>query len=127
MIESKTTSITDAEELIRTPGRDGDLLTRYEPSRLADEATAGSSTAPAAGATWGSGTSWLDAGTALPRSAEQEWCDLCSYDETCEPGMPRDVVDYSIEHDPTWEDRWGQGPQYEVWHLCCGHTVVQLC
>ena len=127
MIDTQSTSATDAEELVRTPIRVGDLLTSYEPSLAPDEISAGSSPAPTAGAPWGSGSPWLDAGAARLQGTEQEWCDLCSYDETCEPGMPREVVDHSIEHDPTWDDGWGQGPQYKVRYLSCGHTLAHLC
>lgn len=127
MIDTKTTSITDANGIVSAPIRVGDLLTTYEPSPISDEVASDVSTAPTADSTRGSGSPWLDAGTAQVRGAEQEWCDLCAYDETCEPGMPRDVVDHSIEPDTTWDDGWGQGPRYEVWYLACGHTLAQFC
>ncbi|WP_181273546.1 hypothetical protein [Brevibacterium oceani] len=61
----------------------------------------------------------------------QEWCDQCSHEEVpdddVEAGMPRDVVDVSLEIDPGWDEAWGQGPQYEVTHLACGHTLARLC
>lgn len=127
MIDTKTTSITDAKGIVSAPIRVGELLSRYELSLVADEAAIDPSTAPAANATGENGSPWPDTGTVRLRDAEQEWCDLCAYDETCEPGIPREVVDHSIEPDTTWDDSWGQGPQYEVWYLACGHTLSLLC
>ncbi|MFF3127046.1 hypothetical protein ACFVRD_33145 [Streptomyces sp. NPDC057908] len=61
---------------------------------------------------------------------DMEWCNFCSYDEACEPGMPRGVVNRTIEFalpSEDWDERWGRGPQYEVTYLACGHMLAQLC
>ncbi|MFJ5725489.1 hypothetical protein [Streptomyces sp. NPDC093149] len=60
---------------------------------------------------------------------EMEWCNFCSYDEVYEPGMPREVVHRTIAFAlprEDWDERCGQGPQYEVTYLACGHTFAQL-
>ncbi|MFI8089143.1 hypothetical protein ACIF9R_12610 [Streptomyces sp. NPDC086080] len=61
---------------------------------------------------------------------ELEWCPFCSYDETSEPGLPRDIVKCTVEPalpPEDWDPRWGQGPLYEVTYLSCGHTLAELC
>ncbi|MDX3019991.1 hypothetical protein [Streptomyces acidiscabies] len=61
---------------------------------------------------------------------ELEWCPFCSYDETSEPGLPRDIVKHVIEPalpPEDWDPGWGQGPLYEVTYLSCGHTLAKLC
>ncbi|MFE7114915.1 hypothetical protein ACFU99_05755 [Streptomyces sp. NPDC057654] len=70
----------------------------------------------------------------LPGVAEQlpqlEWCPFCSYDETGEPGMPRDIVKCTVEPalpPENWSPDWGQGPLYQVTCLSCGHTLAKLC
>ncbi|MGI8307049.1 hypothetical protein [Saccharopolyspora hattusasensis] len=61
---------------------------------------------------------------------EQEWCDNCSLHEDGEPGMPRDVVDCSIEPLPLspsdWDLAWEHDRLYEITYLSCGHTIVRL-
>lgn len=61
---------------------------------------------------------------------EPEWCPFCSYDETSEPGLPRDIVTCTVEPalpPEDWDPGWGQGPLYEVTYLSCGHTLAELC
>jgi hypothetical protein len=61
---------------------------------------------------------------------EVEWCPFCSYDETSGPGMPRDIVECTVESalpPEDWDPRWGQGPQYETTYLSCGHVLAKLC
>lgn len=63
---------------------------------------------------------------------EQDWCDDCTYDD--DPyseiagshalGMPRDVVERSIEVDTS---QGPNGPEYEVTYLACGHTLAMRC
>jgi hypothetical protein len=59
-----------------------------------------------------------------------EWCDQCSpeagsYDEEAAPGIPREVVSWSIQG-------WGEDPslgllsEYHVAVLSCGHEVATL-
>ena len=64
------------------------------------------------------------------RLPEQEWCAVCSLDETSEPGMPRDVVSRSVEQStqlPGDSNSTGApGPLYEITWLSCGHTIAQL-
>ncbi|MFK0154087.1 hypothetical protein ACIQVK_18700 [Streptomyces sp. NPDC090493] len=65
-----------------------------------------------------------------PQLPEPEWCPFCSYDETSEPGLPRDIVKRTVERalpPEDWCPGWGQGPLYEVTHLSCGHTLGELC
>ncbi|MFE6939571.1 hypothetical protein [Streptomyces chartreusis] len=69
----------------------------------------------------------LDVTAQLP---ELEWCPFCSYDETSEPGLPRDIVKRTVEPalpPEDWDPSWGQGPLYEVTYLSCGHTLAELC
>ncbi|MFF8917477.1 hypothetical protein ACF08M_30255 [Streptomyces sp. NPDC015032] len=61
---------------------------------------------------------------------ELEWCPFCSYDETGEPGLPRDIVKCTVERalpPEGWDPRWGQGPLYDVTHLSCGHALAEPC
>ncbi|MFF8902521.1 hypothetical protein ACF082_34185 [Streptomyces lydicus] len=61
---------------------------------------------------------------------ELEWCPFCAYDETSEPGLPRDIVKCTVEPalpPEDWDPSWGQGPLYEVTYLSCGHTLAELC
>ncbi|MCX5103567.1 hypothetical protein [Streptomyces sp. NBC_00439] len=65
-----------------------------------------------------------------PQLPEMEWCNFCSYDEACEPGMPREVVNRTVGPvlpPVDWDERWGQGPPYEVTSLACGHLLAQRC
>ncbi|MGW3974232.1 hypothetical protein ACWEFD_33685 [Streptomyces ardesiacus] len=59
-----------------------------------------------------------------------ETCPFCSYDETSEPGLPRDIVKRTVEPalpPEDWDPSWGHGPLYEVTYLSCGHTITELC
>lgn len=61
---------------------------------------------------------------------ELEWCPFCSYDETSEPGLPRDIVKCTVEPalpPEDWDPSWGRGPLHEVTYLSCGHTLAELC
>ncbi|MET9657876.1 hypothetical protein [Streptomyces sp. NPDC006510] len=65
-----------------------------------------------------------------PQLPEMEWCNFCSYDEVCEPGMPREVVNRTVGPalpPEDWDARWSQCPPYEVTSLTCGHLLAQRC
>lgn len=58
---------------------------------------------------------------------EQDWCSLCSRDESEEPGVPSEIVVITLER-ASWPDPGnGTEPVYEVVHLACGHTIARLC
>ncbi|PUB32547.1 hypothetical protein C8K30_1011073 [Promicromonospora sp. AC04] len=126
MTSTQTISTTDAQHAVSAPIRPEDALTRHEPVPSVTSASRWLSPAlaPVARASVPTRPGAAPVGLVDPR---QEWCDLCSYDETSEPGVPREIVDHSFENDPAWDDAWGRGPQYEIWHLTCGHTVAILC
>lgn len=63
---------------------------------------------------------------------EQEWCEDCRFDDDPYddmtgldvPGMPRDVVERTVEVDTSWGP---DGPLYDVTYLACGHTLARRC
>ncbi len=60
---------------------------------------------------------------------ELEWCPNCALDDdpATEAGMPRVVVDRTIETDLSWDTTLGHDPEYAVTYLACGHTLAELC
>lgn len=60
---------------------------------------------------------------------ELDWCPDCctTNDPLAEPGMAQVVISREIEEDPGWDTELGQGPEYLVTRLACGHTLAELC
>jgi hypothetical protein len=66
----------------------------------------------------------------------QEWCEDCApedepFDEQASPGMPREVVDSTVDRPgllpEEWDaDNWGPSPEYEIVRLSCGHEQARL-